>query len=358
MLVVLVAAVAVPTGVGAGGSAGVDRASTAPELDVPVDPDLVVMRADVREDGTARWTVEYHVTLEDENDTAAFEGVEEKIEENPDRYRGRFAEGMARTVTAAQRETGREMAVRNVTVGTERRQLPQPTGVVVYEFTWTGFAVVDDGTVRVGDAIDRMYVEPDASLRIAPPDGYRPASVTPPADERRERALVWTGPTDFADGEPRVVLEADEGASVLPFSPPALGGAIVLAVALAGFVAVRYGFPATADASSGDGSGPGADGDADASVDPDVGVDLDAGTDPDAEDLPSELLSNEEQVMAALRAEGGRMKQQALADRLDWTDSKTSKVVGQLREDDRIETFRIGRENVVTLPEVSIDDGE
>jgi hypothetical protein len=35
---------------------------------------------------------------------------------------------------------------------------------------------------------------------------------------------------------------------------------------------------------------------------------------------------------------------------LDWTDAKTSQVVGNLREDGDVEVFRIGRENVLALP--------
>ncbi|MFC7196821.1 helix-turn-helix transcriptional regulator [Halosimplex aquaticum] len=58
-------------------------------------------------------------------------------------------------------------------------------------------------------------------------------------------------------------------------------------------------------------------------------------------------------MLRLLEENGGRVKQQRIAGELDWTDAKTSQVVGNLREDDAVETFRIGRENVVTLPEES-----
>jgi Uncharacterized membrane-associated protein/domain len=61
-------------------------------------------------------------------------------------------------------------------------------------------------------------------------------------------------------------------------------------------------------------------------------------------------LSNEERVLRLLKGNGGRMKQQQVVTELDWTDAKTSQVVGSLREDEKIEVFRIGRENVLTLP--------
>ncbi|MFC7232041.1 helix-turn-helix transcriptional regulator [Saliphagus sp. GCM10025308] len=64
-----------------------------------------------------------------------------------------------------------------------------------------------------------------------------------------------------------------------------------------------------------------------------------------------ELLSNEEQVINLLESRGGRMKQQSVVEELDWTDAKTSKVVTGLREEGKLESFRLGRENVLSLPE-------
>jgi uncharacterized membrane protein len=86
-----------------------------------------------------------------------------------------------------------------------------------------------------------------------------------------------------------------------------------------------------------------------------------AGTDADAGAPPAGLLSNEEQVLQLLESNGGRLKQQQVAGELDWTDAKTSQVIGGLRDEDKVETFRIGRENVVTLPDTDVtgasDDG-
>lgn len=46
-----------------------------------------------------------------------------------------------------------------------------------------------------------------------------------------------------------------------------------------------------------------------------------------------------------------RIKQQEVVAQLDWTEAKTSQVVSGLREDEDIEVFRIGRENVLSLPD-------
>ena len=79
----------------------------------------------------------------------------------------------------------------------------------------------------------------------------------------------------------------------------------------------------------------------------------------DTDETPPEaLLSNEEQVLKLLRDNGGRIKQQRVASELDWTAAKTSQVIGGLREDGDLETFRIGRENVVTLPGTDLTDAD
>jgi len=98
--------------------------------------------------------------------------------------------------------------------------------------------------------------------------------------------------------------------------------------------------------SAGDDTAPG-----DGSADDAAGSTEDVATGGSAtEELPAELLSNEEQVLRLLEAEGGRMKQQQVVSSLEWTDAKTSQVVTSMREDDQIEVFRIGRENVLALP--------
>ena len=57
-----------------------------------------------------------------------------------------------------------------------------------------------------------------------------------------------------------------------------------------------------------------------------------------------------------LDANGGRMKQQTVVGELGWTDAKTSKVVSKLRDQDEIESFRIGRENVLRVIDEDNED--
>ena len=44
------------------------------------------------------------------------------------------------------------------------------------------------------------------------------------------------------------------------------------------------------------------------------------------------------------------MKQKRVAEELDWTAAKTSQVVTGLRDEGDLDGFRLGRENVLSLP--------
>jgi hypothetical protein len=316
------------------------------------------MEAAVEADGDARWRVACRFRLSDENATAAFEELRADVEANAAAYRERFADRMGRTVRAAENATGREMAVRNVSVRTSREELTA-YGVVTYRFRWTGFAAVSGDRLLVGDALEGLYLDRRTTLVVARPDGYRASGVEPEADRRHEDSVAWIGPTEFDSGEPRLVLEpgpavdgtaaasgttatnaggttgtpvdrSDDRGEPLPVDAVALGGAL-LALGLGAGAALtltsRHDEAAAAES----------------------GTRTDAGSPGPAVD--ESLAPPDERVLTLLRAEGGRMKQAQVAERLDWTAAKTSRVVSDLREAGEVETFRVGRENVVALPE-------
>lgn len=71
----------------------------------------------------------------------------------------------------------------------------------------------------------------------------------------------------------------------------------------------------------------------------------------DTSDPPEHLLSNEERILRLIRENGGRIKQQRVVSEFDWSAARTSQLVGELREDGKIDVFRLGRENVLRLPD-------
>lgn len=305
-----------------------------------VDADTVLLRVDLQADGSAAWRVEYRLRLDDENATAAFESLEADVTANRSEYEARFARGMEQTVTDAENATGREMTLGDVAVETTTTTLPQEYGVIAYTFVWEGFAVTEDDEIRAGDAIAGLFLDPETTLILGFPDGYQAVEVTPEPAEQRQQAVVWTGRLDFTEGEPQLVVRQapaettttdgagapGDGSEGAGFPTTALLAAIIVILVggLAGWWYLRGGeSPAAAEADS---------------------ESTEAGP-------PADLLSNEERVLQLLEENDGRIKQQEVATELDWTDAKTSQVVQKLRDEDEIEVFRLGRENVISLPD-------
>lgn len=317
-----------------------------------IDADTVVMVADLRDDGSAQWRVEYRLELDDEQEEQAFEDLQDDIEADSSAYLDPFADRMERTVANAEESTGREMTASGFEIHTDRQ--PQPDtefGIVTFQFEWDGFAAVEDEgeTIRAGDAIDRLFLEEGVNLQISWPDAFGQTQVEPDPTVTDDQRVIWRGPLDFDAGQPRIVLssadgvdDTDDDTAVDPAEGEGILSPIMLLVIVAAAVLVgAAGFLLRSrNIDDRDEGG----------EESDVG-----GT---SEGPPPELLSNEERLLTLLEQNGGRMKQQEVVEQLDWTAAKTSQVVGDLREDDQIESFRLGRENVLTLPDVDIEGND
>lgn len=313
-------------------------------LAAQVDADAVLLRAVLQPDGTADWTVEYRIQLEDQNATDAFESLRADIRGNRSEFEAQFADRMRPTVAAAENATGRAMAIRGVSVTTSRQTLGQEYGVITYTFEWTNFAAIDGGRLVAGDALAGLFLDAETTLTVAWPSAYHVVTVRPAPTDTGAQSVTWAGRRDFASDEPVLVVEegpaspttqtttdgggpadgdGDRGTSTALIA--VAGIAVIAVLGIAGWLYTRRrGTPDEPEGGSGPEDGP----------------------------APStDLLSNEERVLQLLEERGGRMKQQQVADALDWTDAKTSQVVSSLREADEINSFRLGRENVLTLPD-------
>ncbi len=292
-----------------------------------VTPDTVVLDVSVYGNGTARWEVVYRTRLDDAQTTAAFRSYKDDVEANTTKYSGQFVDRMNSTIRSAERTTDREMSGTNYSVNAEIREFPQRYGLVVYSFQWHGFAAVGDGEVRVGDSLSGLILNEKTRLLVKWPEEYDATTVQPRPDsgyEKRENAVIWNGPLEFAGNEPRIVLTAPGALGPnVPWTLVATGvGGLALVAALA---AGGWWLYRTRDRDDRD-------------------------PQPEGDAPPEDLLSNEERVLRLLERRGGRIKQRAVVDELGWTEAKTSQVVGSLREQGKIESFRLGRENVLALP--------
>jgi hypothetical protein len=336
VLAVVLVAMLAPTAAGAA-SGGLSQQS--------VDADVVVMTADVAVSGDAAWTIDYRVRLTDDSETQAFEELRADIRANESAYIDRFRDRVNRTARAGENATGRAMAIETVSVETSRENVGQSYGVVTYEFRWTNFATVNSTHIRAGDAVAGLYLDRNTTFTMRWPDEYRRADVQPSPDATGDRSVTWYGRQSFGDDEPRVVVTNEskpfgDAVGELPLWPALL---LLLFLGAGAYGVYRFVRADDADGPVADEAGGGA---------------ASAGVDDTDETPPEALLSNEEQVLKLLRDNGGRIKQQRVASELDWTAAKTSQVIGGLREDGDLETFRIGRENVVTLPGTDLTDAD
>jgi uncharacterized membrane protein len=345
----------------AGESTGLMSQTADPDPDAAVqeevETDEIRLIVSVDENGTATWEMQYWTRLDDENTTQAFEELQRDVEENPDNYTARFRDRIEHTVRSAENETGREMAVRDVGVSAETRSIPQEYGVITYTFTWENFAAVDGDQIRVGDAIRGFFLSGDTRLTVEWPDGYGVADVSPDSDDSGDTSVTWRGSqTDFASDEPSLVLAPDDdgeggagdgggdGATGDGGIDPLVAALVALSiVAVAGLA--YWARNRETDATETAGSNAETSADAATAAENDTADAADANDGP-----PPELLSNEERVLRLLEQRGGRVKQQEVVEALDWTEAKTSQVVGDLRDEGKIEGFRLGRENVLALP--------
>ncbi|MFW5919089.1 MAG: DUF7345 domain-containing protein [archaeon] len=333
----------------AGPAAATDHAAAAAPEDV--DPDAVHIGIDVDENGDATWTIEYRVRLSDENETDAYEDIVADVENNRSAYIDRFETRMNGTVEAAEDQTGRSMEASNFTVSAEIRELPQTYGVMTYTFEWQNFAVVDDETVRIGDALEGFFLDDETTMLVSWPASYTPTTVEPAPTEERSGAVVWDGPLEFAGEEPLVVVTPTELVTTTQTGelPSGMDDALLLVASVFGVLialilaAVWY-YRTRTDEEGGGSTAIQADSDDGADTSP-------TPVQSEDETPPDELLSNEERVTRFLEDHGGRAKQQEIVDGLEWTEAKTSQVLSSMESEGAIEKFRIGRENVVKLPD-------
>ena len=352
---VLVVACCLAVGVLAGASAEVGGVDTGDVVfqEEAIDPDDVLITVEIDADGDAVWSIEYRTRLVTDDNETAFEAFRSDLEANPEAYTDRFRGRMETTVADADSATGREMSVSNVSVTAERREIPQEYGVVVYRFRWNGFADVEDGRITAGDAIGGLFLDEQSSLILSWPESHELAEASPDPTERRDGAVVWVGPTDFTAEEPRIAAERGSVVTAVPSWLPLLVGALLLVGVLAAYV--RRGREATSDA-DGSAATPERAESAAATADDAESGDAETANDEASPPADEELLSNEEQVLRLIEREGGRMKQKRVAEELDWTDAKTSQVTTGLRDEGELDGFRLGRENVLSLPDDDEDD--
>ena len=368
---------------------------TAPSLAVGVPRTNFTIS--LRDDGSARWTVETTIPLDDETDREAFREYA-RAYENGEADGGPSIELFRNAADQASEATDREMAVGQVN---RTATLNNASGTLALRFTWSGFlAPGENDALVLGDAFSTPgngtwlgSLGASQRLVIVPPEDYEVSDVSD--GFRRsitDRRIVVEGPQTFERGDVEIAYSPTARGGDFPLAWIVGGGALLL-VAVA-VVAYRRGglradgvpLPGSdsgdddaaveeptlgnggSDAVTGDPAGSGesrigrpsdpegiADGDGD-SVAAGSGSPAAVADDGGEAEEDLELLSDEERVERLLDRNGGRMRQGDIVGGTGWSDAKVSQLLSAMADEGRIEKLRLGRENLISLADEAEGD--
>lgn len=371
------------------------------ERSTPADPAQVI-RINVTTSGDAEWTIESRFLLTDDEDVEAFLEYADAVESG-DRDGAYDRDQFEPHVETAEETTDREMSIEDD--GWEEPHLESPddddleddtrVGVLSYSFTWTNFAMVDEERIYFGDAFQTTdgswlsMLADDQRLVVQSPPNYGFHDYNLPVSPQ-EGALIIDGPYQFSGDELEVVFLRGAGENggtgsvdgfLIPSARWLAGGLflVVVAVGTTSYVLARRSadreWPTdlslerlpwsktedTTENSSGS-DPPDEAGVASVSRSPPepepeaVDQSDDAGQEfayAEVDDeVDPELLSDEERVLRLLRKNGGRMKQASIVTETGWSNAKVSQLLSKMDDDEEIKKLRIGRENLITLPEI------
>jgi hypothetical protein len=346
------------------------------------ETDNTVTRINIYQNGSAHWTVRIRTRLSTDQQAREYAAFQDQFRENTKTYLGSFRTRIQGVVRNAKNATDRQMQATGFTASTSIQQVPRRWGVVTYEFTWINLATQQSTQWIVGDIFQGgFFLANNDSLQVIAPDGYKITNVAPDSDRQDANVVTWNGREDFPDAHPRIVFSPSSGPesgqtneSSLTATektdtavnssldggntprktitaPPFLG---LVVIALVGWVIIRYGHRVDSDYNM-DIRTQHEDQDQDqkdmAPPATEQSVETSAQTEEKHEN--EAVLTENEQVIALLTENGGRMRQAAIAEELGWSASKTSRVIGEMSNEQSVDKLRIGRENLVALPDES-----
>ncbi|WP_440007019.1 helix-turn-helix transcriptional regulator [Halomicrococcus sp. SG-WS-1] len=346
------------------------RPGVAASVDAPTDVDAAVanrsapanatrsngttMYVTPQSDGDAHWNVSTRFALDGANETAAFERLGKEFERGQNDV-GYSVELFRKVARLAADETGRTMRIRQVD---RSYHVGNGTGRLSLTFTWTNFSRTPGDRIVVRDAflLDGgnstwlWELRDDQRLVIQKPEGYHVKSS--PNKGHENGTLRYEGPTSFFPGEIAVTYEKNsgQGPSQESFDWRGLLGIVLLLFVVSTGGAGLYVLAQRRDEESSDDAPPAEEQTFDRAgslaPEPDAS---DGDTDP-------ELLSDEERVEHMLRRNGGRMKQADIVTETNWSNAKVSQLLSSMADEGQVDKLRIGRENLITLPDEEVGD--
>jgi hypothetical protein len=345
-----------------------------------MDSPQTVMTVSLRGDRSARWHVEMRFRLESANETRAFERIGREYE-NGEADVGVNAKLFENIAARASERTGRSMEIQNESYG---YSVENGTGTLSLTFVWTNFLNrTDTGDLSLGDAFLLPTEEAQTSqtwlslaganqrLVIQPPPGYT-TNTTSIRVKQQNNAIIVEGPGKF-EGEDTLVVtyRRTEEEAQTPWGLIVGGGIAGLLVLLLAVAVVFRRDESSAPAGSGAGTTTDAGGGGAATTNgghsPPDGAPQTVGDEPtddpdeggeDEPEVDLSLLSDEERVEYLLEQNGGRMKQASIVKETGWSDAKVSQLLSAMADEGRVDKLRLGRENLISLPDGDEDEAE
>jgi len=299
----------------------------------PTETTTIIIQLDAT--GSALWIVESRLVLATEEDEKFFEEFQ-KDETLKNSRLSEFKEKMNLLLEKIKYSRQRSMAMTDFDIFLGKEITVTKTyGVIRFQFTWEGFAVLENDRVIMGDVFEGgYYLSMNEILMVELPEGYHFVTVTPHPDHQRQTTLIWEGPMNFAFGEPTVVIEKDvdlqpekeedvdlqpekeEDVDLQPekkkFIPIALG--LFLVSVLIMIIKLRK-------------------------------------TKKQKKEPEKQDVNDRDLIVNAIRKHGGAIAQKKLPDLTGFSKAKVSILLNELKEEGVIRKIFRGRENLITLNE-------
>jgi len=321
--------------------------------------------------GDTAWTITWSYALSEEDGTEQFQQLAREFE------RGNVEELQTLSEFRNVSEQLDAERARTIEITDVQRQSeindtgPQTTGTLQLSFTWKNLAQIDGNQLMLNDTLTTerhgLWLDglaPDQNLIVRIPPGY---GVFDASVDVRDGALRWRGPTTFDETTLQATFVGD-GATATPTPTPAvgsndtqwglavliLGGLVVGGVLVS--LAVRYRDRLFDSLPRDAGDEHPADGES--TQPPEDSPGSPETTPQGPTEIDEELLSDEERVERLLEHNGGRMKQTDIVEETDWSNAKVSQLLSSMESEGRIDKLRIGRENLISFPDVDVTELE
>ncbi|WP_135824930.1 helix-turn-helix transcriptional regulator [Halorussus ruber] len=329
------------------------------------------MYVSIGERGDARWNVTARFVLRDENETEAFRQLAGRYR-NGNADVGFSPKTFERVVERADADSDRPMALGNVNRSARLRDNGS-VGLLSLSFTWHNFTHVEDDKILLGDAFwvgsDTWLpaLTDDQTLTIDGPSGYY---VELSSVAHNGTRISYDGPRKFDRGDFSVTYSPKNTGPSESSEFPDLSSVPGLLLALLVFGLGASGVYVWSQRRDEEAATPGA---AEGSEEPrgpsatasvaagqasaaDKEAEADEGDENGDDEQDVELLSDEERVLRLLRDNNGRMKQGQIVKETNWSNAKVSQLLSKMDENDDVDKLRIGRENLITLPDEDVAD--